>query len=189
MSIAAAVVVDHPVALFWLGHMPVVNWVLAQLADVRGLQCTVVLTRRHFAATVRRYVEPCAVSVHELPDALLGQEIESFVWSPSSPLANHAVVLLVQALTPFTSAASLELCLRQAKQQAQSVVVARPCQVVVGKRLQPAQEIVLQIRALHRPGVDASLTTVPVGFIESLRVVDPEQLQLAQALVFSGNVL
>jgi 2-C-methyl-D-erythritol 4-phosphate cytidylyltransferase len=188
-STLAVVNVDQPVALVWLGHMPVVNWILAQLAEVRSLQRTVVLTIPELAEPLRQYVRQYPVLSR--PATLPAADLEAYLWSASGPAAEADIVLLVEATNPFVQAATMELCLREARTTAPSVLLGRPCRVVnAAARPQPAFEALPQVRALRRsqsaPAQRPPAKLVPVGTIESLSVADPEQLCLAQALVSSG---
>lgn len=189
MKTIACVVVSEPWAFAWLGNRNVLRWTLDSLAEVRGIDATMVCA----VTDIRYRLNGSALTIdkivadadgHEGVDALLhnicsGNTVDSVVHEAQA-------ILVVHPKCPFLSAVHYEMCVASLDTGSPDVAFTYPVDILEGTRIRPASAALSRIRATAlgtRPG---STRAVEIGRIEAIDVSCPEGMRMAQSLVDTG---
>ncbi len=197
MKTVAIVVVKSPKVFQWLGHMPMMNWALDQLNQVRGVDTIVCVASPELVAQAKRLLSEEGIEVIGLPKAVNeGKEAVLDAWlTAAGNVAGEAdYVVLVRPTAPLMPAAKIEACLSTVRRKkCAACVPARPVTIVSNGNRAKFQESAETVRAFAvKPPVELSaakrIATVPVSLLESLDVDDPDEYVMVSALVDAGKV-
>lgn len=193
----ACVLVRNPEVFTWLGHMPVLNWCLEQLLEVRGLEAIHCCVAKELLPQTKKLLTRAEVGLVEIPAKLKAdQDVTRWLHTTDGftrgPAYGSSRVLVVIPTVPFMPAAKIEACV-DAVERGKHVLAmpARTTKVVMdySKSLVKAlPSVVNSVRAMRTDLTEGGLHTVEVGLIESLDVRDADNLQLVQAMVAAGTV-
>jgi hypothetical protein len=188
----AALVVDNPTVFQWLGHMPVLNWSLRQLREVRGVDAVVCVAPKPLQARAHKLLAPEGIEVTRLPDSVSKDDaLEAWIVSAAGPAADAEAVVLLRPSVPFLPAGKIEACLHQVR-RGLCAACAPAVEVARSRGKNPPVLTVSPVRSLKvfAPGrvCETALKTVPVSLIESLDVLLPDAYTVADALV-SGSYI
>lgn len=189
----ACVVVSSARAFSWLGHMPILNWTMTQLADVRGLaRVACVVSPELRAQAVKLLRADAGVDVVVRPASVPDADTDRWLTSAAGPAADADVVVAVRPVNPFLPAAKIEACLRKVVRGACSTCVPARDTAAVSRnvRLRGAKAPVDGVRVFRvaAPREEAVVHTVPVSLVESLDVSAHDQFIVAAALADSPHM-
>lgn len=189
----ACVVVRSPKPFSWLGHMPILNWTVAALADARGVGRVVCVTDAKLAPQAGKLLAKQDVTVHVCPPDVLAKDaaLEAWLLGSTGPAAGAEVVVVAAGTTPFMPAAKIEACVAAvARKRCTTCHPARDRSVVGNGRKAATKEAVEGVRAFRMERLHGAtdVGTVPVSLIESLDVDDHDAFVMADALVLAGKV-
>lgn len=197
MKTVAVIVVKSAKVFHWLGHMPMMNWALDQLHQVRGVDQIVCVAAPELFAQAKRLLVDEGITVVAIPKAVHeGKEAVLDAWlTAAGNVAGEAdYVVLVRPTTPYMPAAKMEACLSTVRRKkCASCVPARPVTVVANGNRAKFQESAESVRAFAvKPPIELPATkriaTVPVSLLESLDADDPDEFVMVSALVDAGKV-
>lgn len=205
MKTLACILVRDKAVFDWVGHMPVVNWCVTKLAEVRGVHRTLCVATRPLAAQARKLMAAHSIETLELPDAALDPKLTPVAgaarWlvGPDGPetgtVGKDGVVLVYEPVTPFLPTGKIEATIDAVRRRKCGVCL--PARRTVGAvaqqeayRPDSVDELVLGLAAFHAGAVTKypKLGTVPVNRIEALTVTDPDDKTLVEAMVTAGAV-
>lgn len=199
MASIACLLVRKPVALKWLGDARVFEWCVKQLGEIRGVDEVWCLTLHEHHATVCR----STVLTKLIPGARIGHLPSGLAVDDNAGIAQYVaqmttgepneVILLLDALAPFLTAAKLEACMdHTASGQAAITMPARMARVMITdsktqtSSLQQVPEPVSGVFALTRQAAlkkSGGVRTIEVTRMEALRVDDEDDFNIAKGLV------
>ena len=200
----AVVSVQSEKVFAWLGHMPVLNWCLTRLEDVRNVDQVVCVTAKAFTRKVRELVDTSKIDVVEIPadvaNATVGvtngrsstSALENWLCSANGPGSDADVIAVIGATNPFLPAGTIEDCIDSVIRKfadlcctTQEVNAWTP----YGKTTGHAELLGCRVFAPARVKEPYSkFRPVHIGTIESLDVTDATNLRLAKAAVEDGIV-
>ncbi len=197
MSKTVACVVVKSAKLFsWLGHMPIMNWSLTQLHEVRGVDRIVCVAHPQVADRARKLLAKEDIEVVTLPRELVEAKdavLDKWLTAASGPAGEADIVVVTTATSPFMPAAKIEACLNNvAKGKCSTCVPARDANVVSSgssrkSKMKAAVEAVRVFR-VNVPVEQTTFHTVAVNLMESLDVENQDEFVLASAMVESDKV-
>jgi hypothetical protein len=189
--VIACVVVTDPASFIRLGARTVLEWSMATLAEVRGIDAVFVFASAELRGRVasasgqRPVVVPGPVAA---ADDLFALDAATAPLGPAFREAKGALV--ISPVCPFLPVARYERCVAMlGKEDANRVVLGWEADVVAISSLSRPEKVLV-------PGVSAEVLGVapgkvrrvvaPASRIESIDVCHPDNLQLARALVGCG---
>lgn len=192
----ACIVVRSPKVFSWLGHMPIMNWSLAQLTEVRGVDRIVCLVVPELAGRAQKLLAKEDIEVVAMPkDVAAAKEevLDKWLTSAVGPAADADIMVVAKSTGPFLPASKIEACVRNVAGNKCTVCVpARDAQVVTGtsQRKSKMKTTVETVRVfkVNVPAEQTIFQTVPVNLMESLDVDNQDEYVLASALVESDKV-
>lgn len=193
MSHFACVIVRDLKGLKKIGGDPVVNRLLAQVQEVRGVNRIIVATVPELGNRVRRAI-PGEIDVVEIPDDTTARPAR-WLSAKDGPAHNFDIVLCVYTNAPFLTAAKMEACVwavRSKKAQAaRTVLSATVAQTGGPDHDRPGAVVVHGAIAYNNAFVGTTnwprtFVEVPVSCVEALDVSTVEGERLAEALAFSN---
>lgn len=191
MKTVACVVVKSPKVFTWLSHMPVMNWALAQLTEVRGVDRIVCAAAPELFAQTKKLLAKEDIEVVALPPAAAKTDALTEAWltAAGSPADDADVVVVVKPTSPFLPAAKIEQCLAAVRRKKHAACSpARPTTAVLAGRRTTVQEPIDSVRAFRVAAPPGGTHTVSVSLIESLDVDCPDEFVVAAALADAGSV-
>lgn len=191
----ACLMVTSPTVFSWLGHMPIMNWSVAQLAEVRGLDRIVCAVLPALADRATRLLAEQEIEVVAVPKAFGAEPadaaVDKWLTSATGPGADADVVAVVKPTSPFLPAGKIEACLTAVVRNKCSLCYpARTASALVAARRTTVKEAVESVRVfrVNVPAERAAVHTVTVSLLESLNVGVPDEFVLADALVTANKV-
>lgn len=196
MLTVACVVVRTPKMFDKLGRLPVINWSLNKLAEVRGVDRIVCVAEPRLAEKARKAVARQNITLVVMPDAVVrhrnDRSVEKWVCSAGGPAEDADVILFLRPTSPFLPTGKIEKCLRDVREgRCNAAIPGRPTTAIVpGKPRQALKEPVDSLRVFRGKVKieEADFRVVPVSLIESLDVETDDEYLMATALVASGTV-
>lgn len=192
----AVIVVKSAKVFSWLGHMPIMNWSITQLKDVRGVHQVVCVASRGLAKRAAEMLAREEIETVTIPDNVLKQgesHIDKWLVSATGPAADADVVVVVKPTSPFLPAAKIEGCLDLVRRKfADASCTVQAVNLVHGAGRTQAYAEVPGCRAFAAQAVNTHIDPkrfrpVTVSLIESLDVTDADNHRLASALVAEGS--
>lgn len=197
----AVVVVRSAKAFAWLGHMPIMNWSVKRLGDVRGLDRVVCVADGRLRDRSEKLLAKEEIEVVSIPQAITkkpDREFDRWLCAATGPAAEADVVLVLQPTSPFMPAAKIEAVLDTVASKAADVsCTARVTQAyaqphpAAGLSRMLAYAEVSTCRAFAPARVTergvGKFKPVTVDLVESLDVSVPDNLRVAAALVPSAR--
>lgn len=190
----AAIVVKNPKMFSWLGHMPIMNWSVVQLGEVRGIDRVVCVAAPAVAERARKLLAKEDIDVVELPKELLLAKdavLDRWLTAATGPAFDADTLVVSKASSPFLPAAKIEACVRAVNRgKCTGCQPARTIAAVVTTRKTRAKESVEAVRVfkVNVPAEAVRLDTVSVSLIESLDVEQPDEFVLVDALVAADKL-
>lgn len=195
MKTVACIVVQSPRAFNWLGHMPVMNWSLNQLLEVRGIDRIVCVAQDGLAHQAEKLLMHAEIETTSIPEQVKGEvALDKWLCAANGPAADADIVTVLKPTTPFLPAAKIEECLRKVRQG--RCAYCLPARSVPAQTTTAAERAnvfttldslrVFAVQTLSEPGTKPS--TVSVSLIEALDVSQPDDSRIANALVLSGSI-
>lgn len=192
----ACLVIKTPRVFTWLGHMPIVNWSLTQLQEVRGIDRLVCVADPFLAERSRKLLAREKIEVVSLPKELLNakeEALDEWLVSAGGPASDATVLVVTKATSPFLPATKIEACVREVTRGKCTVCVPSRAASVVGLATFQAavtKEAVdgFRVKKINVPREERSFKTVKVNLMESLDVNNADEFVLASALVESDKV-
>lgn len=191
----AVIVVRSPKVFSWLGHMPIMNWSVAQLREVRGVGRAVCCATAELAAQAARLLAKEDIELVVVPAAVAKQgevAFDRWLCAADGPAAEAQVVVVVKPTSPFLPAAKIETCIDLVRRNfADTCCTVQQVQAwTASGRTQAYAEVpgcraFAPARVREHPAV-GRFRPVSVSIIESLDVCDPDNHRLARALVTEG---
>ncbi len=192
----ACILVKSPKVFSWLGHMPIVNWSLAELNDVRGIDRIVCVTDPALTDRARKLLAKEDIDVVPLPKELISakaQLVDNWLSSVAGPASDADVIVVTKATNPFLKAAKIEACVNHVfRGKCSTCVPARDANVVTtgcsrGSKMRAALEAV-RVFKVNVPVEQTTFHTVAVNLMESLDVDNQDEYVMASALVDADKV-
>ena len=197
MRVTGFLVVEDPSALKRLGPRQVVHRCWASLLEVRGIDTYVLAYRKPLASGLQigdasSPFKAWASSYREeqLSDTVRDTAVTDWAWA-SARKHNTDIAVIVQARCPLMTAARIEACLRHVSNGHRSAWTVLQRSVLSWDNNSICRTISdAEVRGcvVRSPVFHKAHISVPVDFLESLDVSDPEQMQLAEAAVSSGLI-
>lgn len=197
-TVAAVLVVSSPKVFDWLGHLPVMNWALVQLAEVRGLSRVECVAAKALAKRASQMLaqEEQEIKTHVMPDDVLkkgGDVFDRWLVSANGPCADADVIAVVQPTTPFLPAAKIEACISSVSRNfADSCLTASEVRMISDLGLRDGYAHAPGCRAFSPSrtlaGTGKRVRPLAVGLVESLDLTVADNYRLAKALVSDGLV-
>lgn len=198
MKTVACVMVTSAKVFSWLGHMPVMNWSLERLAEVRGVGRMVCVASPALVPQATKLLAKLCIDVVPIPDGVLKAAknpeavLDAWLTSATGPAAEADVVAVVRPTSPLMEAGRIEACInRVVSGKATVCQPARNTKVAGPSRKAKLQEPVESVRvfkvAVPQEAVPV-LTTVPVSLHESLDIDNDDEFVLVSALVEANKI-
>lgn len=194
----ACVLVRNPEVFTWLGHMPVLNWCLEQLLEVRGLEAIHCCVAPALMPQAKKLLIRSDIGLMEIPAKINKNDHDVTRWLYTTdgftrgPAYGASRMLMVVPTIPFMPAAKIEACVDAVNRGNHSLAMpARTTKVVMDFNksfVKALPSVVSSVRAMRTDVSEGALHVVEVGLIESLDVRDADNLQLVQAMVSAGTV-
>lgn len=191
----AVIVVKTPKMFSFLGHMPVMNWSLAELTEVRGIDRIVCVAAAAVADRARKLLGKEDIEVVTLPKDLLDakdQVVDKWLTAANGPAFDADTLVVSKASSPFLKAPRIEACVRAVnKGQCTHAQPSREVSLTgTGVRKTKAAEAVESVRVfkVNVPAEQVTSRAVPVSLIESLDIEQPDEFVLADALVAADKI-
>lgn len=191
MNTIAVVTVEHPEVFMWLGHMPVLHWCLEQLREVRGLTKIICMATRSLLPQLQKLVREHDVVTAELPAMPLTTD-----WIRNQyGIGDKCTVLQIVPINPFLPGSKIEECVHAVSHgKAPRAQLAQLATVTIGDgargsvvRVLPAMLPTVQVDGPQAARLSRrDMKIVEVGLLESLNVLDKDNLLLAKAVVAAG---
>ncbi len=190
----ACLVVTSAKVFNWLGHKPVMNWALAALDEVRGLDKIVCLAASRYADQAKKLLAREQIEVVSLPKAVAAATNVQVLdkWLIAGIAAEYDVVAVVNPASPFLPGVKIEACINLVREQKADIsctsreVVARLVDADSARVTAYAELPGCRVFAASRPGPHR-FKPVNVTLRESLDITEPSNLQIATALVGKGK--
>jgi hypothetical protein len=190
----AVILVKSPKVFSWLGHLPIMNWSVTQLLEVRGVDritciATSDLVKRAKEMLIQHDIEAVGIpaEVTKRGDA----DIEKWLVSVKGPACDADVVALVRPTSPFLPAAKIESCIDFVVrnfadtcctvQEVNAWSGAARSQVYIEA---PGCKVFAPLRVAEKP--IGRFRPVQVSLVESLDVTESDGHRLVKALVADG---
>lgn len=190
----AVIVVKSPKMFSWLGHMPIMNWAVAELHEVRGIDRIVCVAAPAVAARARKLLGKEDIDVVDLPKELVDAKqavVDLWLTSAIGPAADADAVVVTTASSPFLQAVTIETCVRAVTRgKFTHAQPSREAAVVANNRRVKGAEAVDSVRVfrVNVPAEQMVVRTVPVSLIQSLDVEQPDEFVVADALVAANKI-
>lgn len=198
----ACIVVRSSRAFVWLGHMPIMNWSVRRLLEVRGLDRIICVADSKLKSQAAKLLAKDKIDVTGIPASVkTDRELDRWLSAATGPASDANVVLVLKPTSPFLPAAKIEAVMNQvmAKKVVTSCTAREVDAYVRISAANPdapvsrltAHAEVATCRAFAPASVQEKynrFAPVPVDLVESLDVSVPDNLRMAQALVKAGAV-
>lgn len=192
----ACLVIKTPRVFTWLGHMPILNWSLSQLQEVRGIDRLVCVADPFLSARSRKLLAREKIEVVSLPKELLQakeEALDAWVVSAGGPAADATILVVTKATCPFLMAPKIEACVRKVQRgECTECLPSRTSTIVGLATYQTAitKEAIdgFRVKKINVPKEQRSFKTVKVSLMESLDVNNADEFVLASALVESDKL-
>lgn len=192
----ACLIVKSPRAFNWLGHMPVVNWMLTQLKEVRGIDQIVCVASSKCLAQAKKMLAKETIDVVAMPDKITKADacnLDRWLTSAEGPAAIADVVAVLTPTTPFLPAGKIEACIVSVRRRlADTACTALTAPAFTECGRMPAHVEQAGCRTFAPARISGfqfgRFKPVSVTKFESLDVGDPDESRLAHALVAAGKV-
>lgn len=190
----ACLVVRSAKVFSWLGHMPIMNWSVERLTEVRGVDRIVCAAAPNLVDQARRLLAAEKIDVVAMPPELTGAKdalLDKWLTAATGPAAEADTVVVVRPTNPLLPASKVEACVAAVNRGKCSVCYpARPTKVVISAKTATAKEAVDSVRVfrVNVPAEKVTVHTVPVSLMESLDVDNHDQFVMIDALVASDKV-
>jgi hypothetical protein len=173
--------------------MPVLNWCLEQLLEVRGLEAIHCCVAPELVPQTKKLLTRSEIGITEIPAKVNKTDQDVTRWlHTEGPARTASRVLLIVPTVPFMPAAKIEACVDAVNRGKHSLAMpARTTKVVMDfskSFVKALPSVISSVRAMRTDLSEHTLHTVEVGLIESLDVRDADNLQLVQAMVSAGTV-
>jgi CTP:molybdopterin cytidylyltransferase MocA len=189
----AFLVVTTPRVFTWLGHMPIMNWTLEQLREVRGIDRVVCVALPDLARRAAELLAAGEIETIAVPPKIKadGPDLDRWLTAADGPAADADVVVVLKPSSPFLPAAKIEVCVDAVRRcLADRSCTVQPVQVVSGTGREAAHAEAPGCRAFAparaREPARRPFRPVPVSPIEALDVSEPDDYHIASALLLSG---
>jgi hypothetical protein len=175
-----------------LKGVPIIDWVVSELYDVRGLGKITCVSVSRLRARAEEALRSAEIPVLSLPRELTDLNSQVFDnWLVShGPVAGADIVTVVRPVHPLMPGAKIETCIEKVKKK--KVPFCSPAREVV---LSNVRRITTNARTegvrVFRPGnrePNSTVGVVAVNLMESLNVDNHDEYVLIDALVASGKV-
>lgn len=190
----AVIVVKSAKMFSWLGHMPLMNWSVAELHEVRGIDRIVCVAAPAVAERARKLLGKEDIDVVDLPKELVDAKpavVDRWLTSATGPAADADTLLVTTLSAPFLKSPNIEACVRAVNRGTCTFCQpARTLEAVISTRKTKAKEAVESLRVfkVHAKAEEVKMHTVPVGLLESLDVDVPDEFVMADALVAADKI-
>ena len=185
----------------WLGHMPIMNWSLTQLTEVRGVDRIVCVAAKSVAEQTKKLLaNEKAIETTVIPQQasnLNARAFDEWLVSAAGPASDAEILLVIKPTSPFLPAGKIEACLNHVSRgRCVMCYPARDAAVVIDKertktlpeRLEGVRVMRVKAPAEGTGRAIPTIQTVPLSLMESLDVEVPDEFLLASALVESGKI-
>jgi 2-C-methyl-D-erythritol 4-phosphate cytidylyltransferase len=192
----ACLVIKTPRVFTWLGHMPIMNWSLTQLREVRGIDRLVCVADPYLADRSRKLLARERIEVASLPRELLNakeEALDEWLASAGGPASDSTILVVTKATSPFLPATKIEACVREVQRGKCTVCLPSRTSTVIGLATYQSavtKEAVdgFRVKKINVPKEERSFKTVRVNLMESLDVNNADEFVLASALVESDKL-
>ncbi len=199
MPKTVAVLVVRTTKVFaWLGHLPVMNWCLNQLREVRGVDTILCVATADLAARARDMLAKEDIETVVVPTAIVRRNdpasFERWLRGAGGPCAGAEVVLVCQPTLPFLPAGKLEACLEPVRRGfADTACTVRKFDKARTEHGQVVTYMETGGCRVFAParvpeGAAGRFRPIPVGIIESLDLADNDNHLIAKALLADGSI-
>lgn len=177
----------------WLGHMPILHWMLAQLKEVRGCGQVACVVSAKLAKRVKEALGDEPIDVVTIPDNIVKKNDAAFdKWLCEQPLClGSEVVVVCGSTAPFLPAAKIEACLNMISRGfADTTCTTQLIQAYTKDGKTPVHAEMPGCRAFAPARLKEKQTRfrpVEVSVVEALNIDEPDSHRLAVALVNQGN--
>lgn len=180
MKTVAFLVVDSPKVFQFLGHQPLMFWILEKLLEVRGLDRIVCAVKHDLFAQAKSALGKYeGVECVAMPKELKAGNGYN-AWCNTQTTA-YDVAMRFKPTVPFLPASKIEKCLNL-------VTKNKATRVTPARRLNKVCEEPMDLTVCHNRKPAHGQVTVPVSLIESLDADDPDEYVLISAMVESGKM-
>ncbi len=192
----ACIVIKAANVFSWLGHMPIVNWSLSQLTDVRGIDRIVCVVEPKLLDRAKKLLSKEDIEVLPIPkDVVSAKEsvLEKWLTSVDGPAAFADIVVLTKPTSPFLPAAKIEACLNNVvRGKCSTCVPARDAAIVTKtssrKTVMKAALETVKVFKVSVPVEETTFHTVPISLMESLDIDNHDEFVMASAMVDNDKV-
>jgi 2-C-methyl-D-erythritol 4-phosphate cytidylyltransferase len=170
------------------------NWSVAQLTEVRGIDRIVCVVTADLAERAAKLLSKEEIDIVVLPKQLLDAKdavIDKWLTAADGPAYDADTVAVSTASSPFLQASTIEACVRAVNRgKCTTCQPARDTSVVNSTRKVKALEAVESVRVfkVNVPAEGVRLSTVPVSMIQSLDINQPDEFVMADALVAADKI-
>lgn len=192
----AVIVVKNQKMFTWLGHMPIMNWSLAELTEVRGVDRIVCVAAPAFADRARKLLGKEDIEVVNIPRDLVDAKpavMDKWLSAANGPAFDADTLVVTTASSPFLKSPRIEACVRAVnKGQCTHAQPAREVSLsgTTVKKTKAAEAVEsVRVFKVNVPAEQVAVfRTVPVSMIESLDIEQPDEFVLADALVAADKI-
>lgn len=196
MPKTVAVIVVKTAKMFsWLGHMPIMNWSLAELTEVRGIDRIVCVAAPAVADRARKLLGKEDIDVVNLPRELADAKaavVDRWLTAADGPAFDADTLVVTTATSPFLKAPRIEACVRAVnKGQCTHAQPAREVSLsgTTVRKVKGAEAVEsVRVFKVNVPAEQVAVRNVPVSMIESLDIDQPDEFVLADALVAADKI-
>lgn len=190
-KVVACLVVRTERAFKFLGHMPVMNWMLTQLKDVRGVDRLVCVAAPKLAEQAKRMLAAEEIETVVMPPEVLRGDakiLDQWLISVKGPAAEADVVSVLTPTTPFLPAGKIEACIVAVRRRFADIActtLTSPAFTESGKMQAHVEQAGCRTFAPGRiSGFQfGRFRPIEVSKLEALDVSEPDESRLATALV------
>ena len=177
-------------AFNWLGHLPVLNWSLVQLQEVRGLSSIICCALPDLVKQAKNMLAKHDIEVQAIPVGIgrnNEKKFDDWLCSASGPCADADVIAVLQPTAPFLPAGKIEACVARVRRKlADYSGTVMPVQVHQPPGPSEAYATINSCRVFSPQRIKEKgfkFYPVRVSLIESLDVTDPDNHRLAALMV------
>jgi 2-C-methyl-D-erythritol 4-phosphate cytidylyltransferase len=180
--------------------MPIMNWSVKRLLEVRGVDTVICVADPKLAEQARKLLSVEEIEVTSIPGPIkTDRNLDNWLASASGPAADADVVLILKPTAPFLPTAKIEAVLNNVVTKAADVsVTTREVDAYVQThaagaitRLPVFSEVAACRAFAPARRVEVGLgkfKPVTVDLVESLDVSSPDNLRVATALLATGTL-
>lgn len=188
----ACIIVRNDRAFRWLGHMPVIKWLLVGLREVRGIEQIVCVASAKCAVQAKKFFAADAdIDIVAMPDKVAKSDdptLDEWLTAADGPAALADIVAVLTGTTPFLPAGKIEQCVMAVRRRAAdraATTMTVPAHTEAGYHKVHAEQPGCRVFAPARvgPRICGRFKPVEVTKVESLDVGLPDDSRIANAIV------